>query len=137
MKKNLLLVVISSLMIGSSATAYSQYKSNIILNTEFKDVYGTINTPVYIKCNSSVSISNTTSADKKYILGTKVCRQNRECVDNRSNIVVKKSSEFKNTYYTIFQPIFTRTGQKPIQCINYVSGSEDASQVKDAIAFIT
>ena len=102
-----------------------------------KDVYGTVNVPVYIKCDSEVLIINKASSNKRYTLGTKICTQNKQCNENKSEILVRAGKQFKNSYYTIFEPSFSRAGQKPIQCTNFVYGSENASQVKDALVFIS
>lgn len=111
--------------------------ASIDLTTQLRDVYGQTNTAVYINCVSTIDIQNMTNANRTYVIGTRLCPQNKDCVNNKGQVTLLPGKKYSNTYTTVSTPTYSRASTKDITCTNYVEGDEGRSEIKHAHAYIS
>lgn len=111
--------------------------ASIDLNTVFRDVYAQTGTPVTINCISAYVVANDTYNEAKFVLGTKVCAENKNCVINESVVTMKAGERKQGSYQTTLQTMFNRAGNKNLQCTNYVRGNEGKNETKYATAYVS
>jgi hypothetical protein len=119
-----------------SVTSFHPTHASSDLNTNFIDHYGHVGTRMSIQCNSRAVITNNDARVHKYLVGTRICAQNKDCKTNEGWIQLEAGKKFNNSYQTVLLTTFNRVGKKDLDCTNYVSGDEQKSQMLHAYAYI-
>jgi len=119
-----------------SAISFHPAHASSELSTNFIDHYGHVNTRMSIQCNSRAIIQNDASITHKYLVGTRICAQNKDCTTNEGWVQLEAGKRYDNYYQTVLLTTFKRVGKKDLDCTNYVSGDEHKSQMLHAYAYI-